>query len=177
MQPRKPQIVPLFINETIIMKPLQEWFDEYGESHQNNTNKLIHWVCIPAIFYSIIALLASIPAPYFAAIVPDAILPIAHWGTVLVLVGLIFYLVHSFAMFLGILVYSAFCLLLVVWFNTLSMPLWQSSLLIFIVAWIGQFYGHKIEGKKPSFFKDVQFLLIGPAWLIGFIYKKMGIRY
>lgn len=34
---------------------------------------------------------------------------------------------------------------------------------IFVIAWIGQFYGHKIEGKKPSFFKDLQFLLIGPV--------------
>ena len=48
---------------------------------------------------------------------------------------------------------------------------------IFILAWIGQFIGHKIEGKKPSFFEDIQFLLIGPAWLLSFIYKKMGIKY
>ena len=50
-------------------------------------------------------------------------------------------------------------------------------LLIFIVSWIGQFIGHKIEGKKPSFFEDIQFLLIGPAWLLSFVYKKMGIKY
>ena len=51
------------------------------------------------------------------------------------------------------------------------------SLMIFIVAWIGQFIGHKIEGKKPSFFQDLQFLLIGPAWLLSFIYDKLGIKY
>jgi uncharacterized membrane protein YGL010W len=51
------------------------------------------------------------------------------------------------------------------------------SLGIFVVAWIGQFIGHKIEGKKPSFLEDVQFLLIGPAWLLHFIYKKVGIGY
>jgi uncharacterized membrane protein YGL010W len=47
----------------------------------------------------------------------------------------------------------------------------------FVLAWIGQFVGHKIEGQKPSFFEDLQFLLIGPAWLLSFIYKKLGIRY
>ena len=51
------------------------------------------------------------------------------------------------------------------------------SVAIFVVAWIGQFIGHKIEGKKPSFLKDVQFLLVGPAWLLHFIYKKVGISY
>ena len=48
----------------------------------------------------------------------------------------------------------------------LSLPLFYSSLAIFVIAWIGQFYGHKLEGKKPSFLKDLQFLLIGPAWVI-----------
>jgi len=48
---------------------------------------------------------------------------------------------------------------------------------IFLVAWVGQFYGHRIEGKKPSFLKDLQFLMIGPAWLLHFIYRKAGIRY
>jgi uncharacterized membrane protein YGL010W len=51
------------------------------------------------------------------------------------------------------------------------------SLGVFVLAWIVQFYGHKIEGKKPSFLKDVQFLMIGPAWLMHFIYKKIGISY
>ena len=56
-------------------------------------------------------------------------------------------------------------------------PLWLFSLIIFFVAWAGQFYGHKVEGKKPSFIKDIQFLLIGPAWLMSFIFKKLGINY
>ncbi len=45
------------------------------------------------------------------------------------------------------------------------LPLLTTSLAIFVIAWIGQFYGHKVEGKKPSFLKDLQFLLIGPAWV------------
>jgi uncharacterized membrane protein YGL010W len=59
----------------------------------------------------------------------------------------------------------------------LGYPMWAVSLGIFVLAWIGQFYGHKVEGKKPSFFKDLQFLLIGPAWLMHFVYKKIGIPY
>ena len=159
------------------MRPLQDWFDEYASSHQNPTNKAIHWVCIPAIFYSLIGLLASIPAPYFIDIFPNYLAPFAHWGSVLVFGGLVFYVLHSPPMAIGIALFSIFCLFLVNWFSQFSMPLWQSSLIIFALAWIGQFYGHKVEGKKPSFFKDVQFLLIGPAWLMGFIYKKVGVKY
>ena len=58
-----------------------------------------------------------------------------------------------------------------------GMPVWLISLIIFVLAWIGQIIGHKIEGKKPKFLKDLQFLLIGPAWLLAFIYKKINIKY
>lgn len=54
---------------------------------------------------------------------------------------------------------------------------WIIYLAVFVITWIFQFIGHKIEGKKPSFLKDLQFLLIGPIWLLGFILKKTGIRY
>lgn len=158
------------------MPTMQQWFDAYGESHQNPVNKTIHWFCVPLIFYSIIGLLASIPHGFLDAFFASALHPYIHWGTVLVLIGLIFYLLHSLSILIGVAVYSAICLLAVQWFSTLAMPLWLSSLIIFVAAWIGQFYGHKIEGKKPSFFKDLQFLLIGPAWLLHFIYKKAGIR-
>jgi uncharacterized membrane protein YGL010W len=53
-----------------------------------------------------------------------------------------------------------------------NVQLLSASICIFIVGWIGQFWGHKIEGKKPSFAKDFQFLLIGPLWVIQKIGKK-----
>ena len=55
--------------------------------------------------------------------------------------------------------------------------LWQACLALFVVGCIFQFVGHKIEGKKPSFFEDIQYLMIGPAWLLSFIYNRLGIRY
>ena len=61
--------------------------------------------------------------------------------------------------------------------NYNNSELFTIYVITFIIAWIGQFVGHKIEGKKPSFFEDIQFLLIGPAWLLSFIYKKLGIKY
>jgi uncharacterized membrane protein YGL010W len=51
------------------------------------------------------------------------------------------------------------------------------SIAIFVVAWIGQFIGHKIEGKKPSFFDDLRFLLIGPLFVLGFLYRRLNVAY
>jgi uncharacterized membrane protein YGL010W len=160
------------------MKPIQQWFDEYGQSHQNHTNKLIHWICVPLIFFSIIGLLASIPSEPLKMLFPEQLQPFVHFGSIVILLGLLFYLRLSVPMFAGMVMVCAAMLWLIylVDYKTDS-PLWLVSLLVFIAAWIGQFYGHKVEGKKPSFLKDLQFLLIGPAWLLGFIYRKLGIPY
>jgi uncharacterized membrane protein YGL010W len=158
------------------MKTMQQWFDEYGESHQNPFNKTMHWICVPLIFFSVIGLLASIPVPEAIS----SVSPYLHMGTLVLAIGLLFYLRISFPMFLGMVVVAV---LSVVGNHALAqavspvLSLWAVSLIIFVVAWIGQFIGHNVEGKKPSFFKDLQFLMIGPAWLLGFIYRKVGVKY
>lgn len=160
------------------MKTMQQWFDEYAVSHQNGFNKLMHWVCVPLIFFSIYGILASIPFDWAGQFFPEGVRPYINLGTILMAGGLIFYLRISFSMFLGMLL----VVMATIWGNVYLMthspiPLWQLSLGIFVLAWIGQFVGHKVEGAKPSFFKDLQFLMIGPAWLMGFIYRKVGIPY
>ena len=75
------------------------------------------------------------------------------------------------------LLFSMICLLIAQQIEASGVPLWQVCIALFVLAWIGQFWGHKVEGKKPSFFKDLQFLMIGPAWLMSFVYGKLGLRY
>lgn len=127
------------------MKSVTEWFDEYSESHQNPTNKQIHWLCVPAILFSIIGI-------------------IAHFSTLLTALLLVLTLVFYARLDLVLAVAMAALLVVMAWL-IYTLPVGVGFYIaIFVIAWIGQFYGHKIEGKKPSFFKDLQFLLIGPVW-------------
>ena len=151
------------------MKTPDQWFDQYGESHQNPVNKLIHWICIPLIVLSLLGLLAAIPSPFDS--------PWIHWGTVFFAGSMLWYAMLSPRLAAGMAVVGAVMLAGVQVLAALPIPLWLSSVLIFVGAWIGQFYGHKIEGKKPSFFEDLQFLLIGPLWLLGHLYRRAGLRY
>lgn len=152
------------------MKTLDHWFTEYAVSHQNETNKAIHYICVPAIFFSIVGLLMSIPPGFLATIFPGDYPLLENWAVPVLLLVLIFYFRLSVQMGFKVLVFAALCML-GNYFISLIAPLWLVSLLIFAVAWVGQFYGHKIEGKKPSFLKDLQFLLIGPAWVIDNLFK------
>ena len=157
-------------------KALNILLEEYGESHQNSTNKLIHWICVPLIFYSIIALVYSIPNEILIPIFGDSIW--ANWATITLVIVLIYYAKLSIPIAIGMLLFSAVCMFVCQYLSsTVDVSLWIIALVIFVAAWVGQFYGHKVEGKKPSFLKDLQFLLIGPAWLMHFLYKKWGVKY
>jgi len=160
------------------MRTTEQWLSEYGESHQNPFNKMVHWICVPCILFSLIGLLWSVPPVFLQAIAPRGYEPFFNWATLALSLALLFYLRMSVVMAVGMLF---ICVLMIMGNYYLAQanfaPLWAISLGIFAIAWVGQFYGHNVEGKKPSFLKDVQFLLIGPAWLLSFIYKKLGVKY
>lgn len=159
--------------ETSLERPVDQWINEYGESHQNPVNKLIHWICVPAIVYSVVGLLWSLPVP----VVFSDTSPILNWGTLFLMASVVYYFILSIPLALGMVVVIFGLVYLLNWSNGLSIPLWQISVAMFVLAWIVQFIGHNIEGKKPSFFKDIQFLMIGPLWLLSFVYKRLGIPY
>jgi uncharacterized membrane protein YGL010W len=159
------------------MRKIDQLLSEYGESHQNETNKAIHWICVPAIFFSVVGLIASIPSAIVQSVLGDGN-PYANWAGVALILVIVYYVSLSIPLSIGMMLFSALCLLIAHLIDASSFaPLWLVSLIVFIIAWVVQFYGHKIEGKKPSFLKDIQFLLIGPAWLMHFIYKRLGIPY
>lgn len=156
------------------MKTIHEWLSEYGESHQNKTNKLVHWICVPLIMFSLIGLLWSIPTP---EAFKNFGFPI-NFGTFFLLFALCYYALLSVRLTIGMLFITGAVVLGNYYIEKANIaPLWIVSIIIFVVAWIGQFIGHNIEGKKPSFLKDIQFLLIGPLWIMSFVFKKLNIAY
>lgn len=159
------------------MRKIEELLTEYGQSHQNHTNKIIHWFCVPAIFFSVVGLVYSIPSDPLREYLP-LLSGFANWATIVLFLVLVYYITLSAPLTLGMFLFSALCLALANFLNiTFPGQLWMISLGVFGISWVVQFIGHKIEGKKPSFFKDIQFLLIGPAWLMHFIYKRLGLSY
>ena len=154
------------------MKNIHDWLNAYGASHQNPTNKLIHWLCVPAITFTLLGLLSLIEfnfTEYYKI----------NLAGIFIILAIIFYIRLSISITLGMVLFSGWCIQII---NILessydSYELFKIYIIVFIIAWIGQFVGHKIEGKKPSFFDDLKFLLIGPAWLLSFIYNKIGIKY
>ncbi len=141
------------------MRKVDELFERYGESHRNRSNKAIHWICVPLITWSVLAALWAW-SPLAAYVSVGLALAFYAWLSPSIALGML--------LVLAVMVYP--------------LPLLGQRVLVvagvvFVLAWVGQFVGHVIEGKRPSFFEDVKFLLVGPAWLLGFVYRRAGIRY
>ena len=140
---------------------MQQLLNEYAESHQHKTNKLIHYICVPLIFWSISAMLWVVKIPY-----------VENLAVVMTALISLYYLAKDLVIAIEMIIFSILCLVLNAYLEKIGMPLLISAVIVFIIAWIFQFIGHNIEGKKPSFFKDLQFLLVGPAWIIQQIFKQ-----
>lgn len=154
------------------MRSVNDWFGSYSRDHRNPTNRAIHWLCVPVILWCVIALLWLVP-------VPDWLGRAGFWAAVAMFGAFLFYFRMSRS--LGLAMALTFIVLALVTEGLYRILETEGLLLLavvlFVLAWIGQFIGHKIEGAKPSFFTDLAYLLIGPAWLVGKIMRRLGIAY
>jgi uncharacterized membrane protein YGL010W len=153
-------------------REVDRWLGNYSEDHRNPTNIVVHWICVPLILWSAIALLWVIP-------VPEWLGRPGLWAAAATFFAMAFYLRLSRPLGFGML--AAFVVL-----GAITELLYRSigprdlmwlAIGIFVAAWIAQFVGHKIEGKKPSFLTDMAYLLIGPAWIVAKIMRRAGISY
>lgn len=141
------------------MKNLEALLIEYGESHQNKTNLKLHMVCVPLIEWSLLGLFSLIPHPWHGSV---------NFAELFALAALLYYVqFKNWKVLLGTILMLAFYLEVIAFLSSHSvMHRLIFYFTVFAVAWVGQFVGHHIEGKKPSFFKDLFFLLIGPLWVL-----------
>lgn len=153
-------------------REVDRWLGNYAEDHRNATNVLIHWICVPAILWTVIAALWVVP-------VPPILGRAGLWAGVAMFLASVFYLRLSRT--LGLAMFLVFVVLGVVT-ELLYRELGPANLLylaigVFVAAWIAQFVGHHIEGKRPSFLTDLAYLLIGPAWIVAKLLRRAGVRY
>jgi uncharacterized membrane protein YGL010W len=132
----------------------------YGESHRNPTNGAIHCVAIPLIMFSLVGLMYSLH-PWVAYVFLAA--------------SMVYYVrLGSWVFVATMAVVSALGIVVAQSLGNVLLPV---SIAIFVLAWIAQFVGHKIEGKKPSFFEDLQYLWVGPLFVLAKLFAKLGVRW
>lgn len=156
----------------IAERPIDVWFAKYSADHQNATNQLIHYFAVPTILWTVTALLWCIP-------VPGTLFGAGAWAAFASFAAWMFYYRASRTLGFGMLAVLVVMLGIDRYLQErigLSMLL-KVAIAVFVVAWIAQFVGHKLEGKKPSFLTDLVYLLIGPAWVLAKVLRRFGLAY
>ncbi|HSW13621.1 MAG TPA: Mpo1-like protein [Solimonas sp.] len=149
-----------------MMKTLKSWLLEYGEGHRHPVNKMLHWICVPSIVFSLLCALKAIP-------LGDALVNAA---TLLLLGWILYYASLCWQLALGmVIVFCAMYAGVLLLETALGPQLPWLAATVFVLAWVGRFVGHEFEGARPSFLKDLQFLLIGPIWLLADFYRRVQI--
>lgn len=131
------------------VRTLATWLDDYGRDHTHPINRKLHKVCVPLIFWTVIGLLHLIPM---------------RIGDVVIALMLVWYIFLGSQAFVVMLAQTFFALVVTEALQ-MTLPVFWILIAVFIVAWVGQFYGHHLEGRRPSFLRDLQYLLIGPLWI------------
>jgi uncharacterized membrane protein YGL010W len=155
------------------VKTTDQWLAEYSRNHRDDTNQLIHWICVPMIVAGLVGLLWSLPVPLTFRVASPAL----NWGTVFLMASVVYYFILSISLAIGSLPFVLGVVAAVAWLDRLSPPLWLLSVGLFAVGWTGQFLGHWHEGSRPAFLRDLQFLMIGPLWLVAGIFRRFNIPY
>lgn len=153
------------------MRNVDVLLDNYSMDHQNPTNQKIHVICVPAIVWSVTAMLWCIPSPH------QDINP-GIWGALSMFLAWAYYWRQSKSLSIGLLLAFTAAGFLNRWilYTYGIYVLFGLAVGVFVVAWIGQFIGHKIEGKRPSFLTDLVYLLVGPMWTLRKLYYRLGIK-
>ena len=152
-------------------RPIDRFLGNYSEDHRNGTNRIIHWICVPLIVWTVVAALWVIPVPTFAR--PGL------WAALAGVGALSFYLRLSRPLGLAMLVFFIALMALTWWLHQQlgSRVLLWSAIGVFALAWVAQFIGHEFEGKRPSFLTDLVYLLIGPLWLMSKLFRRLGLHW
>ena len=153
-------------------REVDRWLGNYAEDHRNPTNIVIHWICVPLILWTVIAVLWVIPVPVWLG-------RSGLWAGVAMFLAFAWYMrlsrILAFAM-LG--VFVVFGLITEGLYRTIgSSGLLWLAIGVFAAAWVAQFVGHNIEGKRPSFLTDLAYLLVGPVWLAAKVLRRLGVSY
>jgi uncharacterized membrane protein YGL010W len=153
-------------------RPIDDLLGSYADDHRNPTNQAIHWVCVPLIVWSALAALWTIP-------VPTTLLQPGAFAGLAMFLALQWYLKLSRTLGLAMLVafvvlgYATHLL-----FVRLGTPdLLKLAGAVFGVAWVGQFIGHHIEGRRPSFLTDLRYLAVGPLWVVAKLLRRLGMAW
>jgi len=149
------------------------WLDIYEHGHSGPVNRALHWICAPLLVCSLVGILWALPVPA-AFRASDSVI---NWGTLFIMAIIVYYFIISIRLAIGSLPFIVFIALVIARLDMLATPLWKISVLALAISALGLYTGHQLDGNRTSVLRDLLYAPIAPLWILGSLYRQLGIRY
>lgn len=155
------------------MNETDGWLHRYEETHSDLTNPAVYWAAVPMVVLGTVGLLWSLP-------IPDAffeISPLMNWGTAFLMATAVYYFIISVSLAIGMLPFIIGVAGINMWLDGSDFSLLRVSIGLLLAGIIGLWLGHRNQNSIRPVLDDLQFMMIGPAWLLSVLYKRIGIPF
>jgi uncharacterized membrane protein YGL010W len=155
------------------MTEMDSWLRRYEETHRDLTNPVFYWAAVPMVVLGTVGLLWALPIPdeFFE------ISPLLNWGTAFLMASAVYYFIISVSLAIGMLPFVIGVAGINMWLVGSNLPLPHVSLGLLLTGIIGLWLGHRNENGLRAVLQDLQFMMIGPAWLLSVLYRRLGIPF
>lgn len=155
------------------MSESDRWLTDYGESHRNISFAGIYWIAVLTLVISTVGMLWSLPVPYEF----EKISPILNWGSTFLMAAVVYYFIISMPLAIGMLPFVFGVAAIQIWLIESPLSLTRASTALFALSVVGLYLGRHSSGGLRAVFRDIQLMMIAPAWLLSVLYRKFGIPY
>ena len=155
------------------MSETERWLTDYGENHQDISFAGIYWIAVLTLVIGTVGMLWSLPVPYEF----EKISPILNWGSTFLMAAVVYYFIISVSLAIGMLPFLLGIAGVQNWLTSSDYSALRVSIGLLVAGIIGLWMGHRNQGSLRPVLRDLQLMMIGPAWLLSVLYRRIGIPF
>ena len=155
------------------MPEIDGWLKHYEDTHQDLTYPVIYWAAVPMVVVGTVGVFWNMP-------IPDAffeISPLLNWGTAFLMSAAVYYFIISVSLAIGMLPFVLGVAGIHTWLEQSDFSPLRVSIGLLAAGIIGLFMGHRNKSSLRPVLQDIQLMMIGPAWLLSVLYRRIGIPF
>jgi len=155
----------------IEMSETDGWLKLYEDTHQDLTYPVIFWAAVPMVVLGTVGIMWTLPIPdeFFD------ISPLLNWGTAFLMAAAVYYFIISVSLAIGMLPFFIGIAAIQTWLVQSDFSPLRVSIGLFVAGVIGLWMGHRNKSSLRPVLQDLQLMMIGPAWLLSVLYRRIGI--
>ncbi len=149
------------------------WLQHYEDTHQDLTYPMVYWAAVPMVVLGTVGILWNLPIPdqFFE------ISPLLNWGTAFLMATAVYYFIISVSLAIGMLPFLLGIAGVQNWLTNSDYSPLRVSIGLLVAGIIGLWMGHRNQGSLRPVLRDLQLMMIGPAWLLSVLYRRIGIPF